>query len=115
MEKKRNWILTFPPILILTIFATLVSLLKADFYSRDSAVIAMKSHYLDFVLLCIVVPIGVLMFIFAYRKSYWAKLFIIGMMGYIGFMVGFNAFSLFFNVVGCIYCLGRAKVELIYN
>lgn len=103
MERKKNWVLIFPPILILTLFASLVSLLKVDFYSRDSAIMAMKSHYLDLILLCIVVPIGILMFIFAYKKSYWAKLFIIGMMGYIGFMAGFNAFSLFFNELFLVY------------
>ncbi len=101
--KKMNWVFIFLPILILAAIASLISLLTSDFYIRDSAIIAVKSHYLDLINLSIVVPIGTFMFVLAIKKSYWAKLFILGIMAYLAFMFGFNALSLFFNELFLIY------------
>ena len=66
---KKNWVFIFLPILVLTAIASVVSLLTSDFYSRDSATIAVKSHYLDLVNISIVVPIGVFMFVLAMKMS----------------------------------------------
>lgn len=101
--KKSNWLFLFPVIIALTSISSLASLLVPDFYFRDSAIIAMKCDYLDLIHLAIFVPVGILMFILAMRKSYSAKLFIIGMMAYLGFMFGFNALSLFFNELFLVY------------
>ena len=100
---KKNWVFIFLPILLLTAVASLVSLITSDFYFRDSAIIAVKSHYLDLLNLSIVVPMGILMFVLAMKKFYWAKLFIIGIMVYFAYMFGFNALSLFFNELFLIY------------
>jgi len=58
---KKNWVIVFLPILVLTAIASLVSLLSSDFYFRDSAIIAVKSHYLDLINISIVVSLGILM------------------------------------------------------
>lgn len=100
---KKNWVFLFLPILVLTAIASLVSLLTSDFYSRDSATIAVKSHYLDLVNISIVVPTGIFMFVLAMKKSYWAKLFILGITGYLAYMFGFNALSLVFNELFLVY------------
>jgi hypothetical protein len=100
---KINWVFIFLPILILTAVSSLVSQLTTDFYSRDSAIIAIKCHYLDLIHLGIVVPIGIVMYLMAVKKSYWAKLFTLGIMAYLAFMFGFNALSLFFNKLFLIY------------
>ena len=100
---KKNWVFIFLPILVLTVIASLVSLLTSDFYFGDSATMAVKSHYLDLINISIVVPIGGLMFVLAIRKSHWAKLFILGIMGYLAYMFGFNALSLYFNELFLVY------------
>jgi len=100
---KKNWVFIFLPILVLTVIASLVSLLTQGFYFRDSATMAVKSHYLDLINISIVVPIGVLMFVLAMKKSHWAKLFILGIIGYLAYMFGFNALSLFFNELFLVY------------
>ncbi|MGL1891812.1 MAG: hypothetical protein OCD02_09305 [Spirochaetaceae bacterium] len=100
---KKNWILIFIPILIMTTIASLFSLLTMDFYFRDSTIIAVKSHYLDLINICIVVPLGIVMFILGMKNHYWAKLFIMGIMAYLAFMFGFNSLSLFFNELFLIY------------
>jgi len=100
---RKNWIFIFIPIVVLTAVASLVSLLSPDFYFRDSAIIAVKSHYLDLINISIVIPIGVFMFVLAFRKIHWAKLFILGLMGYLAYMFGFNALSLNFNELFLIY------------
>jgi len=100
---KKNRIFIFPFILTLTVFASAVSLLKSDFYFRDSAIIAVKSHYLDMINLYFVVPLGILMFILSWKRTYWAKTFILGIMAYLAFMFGFNALSLFFNELFLVY------------
>ncbi len=100
---KKNWVFIFLPILLLTAVASLVSLITSDFYFRDSEIIAVKSHYLDLINICIVVPLGIVMFILAIKKSYWAKLFTLGIMVYLTFMFGFNALSLFFNELFLVY------------
>jgi len=64
---------------------------------------AVKSHYLDLLNLAIVVPIGILMFVLAMKKSYWARLFILGIMAYLAYMFGFNSLSLFFNELFLVY------------
>ena len=92
-DKKKNWIFIFPPILILTALSSLVSLLTSNFYFRDSVIIAVKSHYLDLINLSIIVPIGIFMFILAIKKSYWAKLFILGIMTYLTFMFARHSYS----------------------
>jgi len=100
---KKNWVFIFLPIILLTAIASLVSLLTSDFYFRDSATMAVKSHYLDLVNISIVVPIGVMMFVLAMKKSHWAKLFILGIMAYLAYMFGFNALSLYFNELFLVY------------
>lgn len=100
---KKNWVFIFLPILLLTAVASLVSLITSDFYFRDSSIIAVKSHYLDLINISIVVPLGIVMFILAMKNFYWPKLFILGIMAYLAFMFGFNAFSLFFNELFLIY------------
>jgi hypothetical protein len=64
---------------------------------------AVKSHYLDLINMSVVFPTGVLMFVLAMKDSYWAKLFILGIMAYLAFMFGFNALSLFFNELFLVY------------
>ena len=100
---KTNWVFIILPIIVLTTIASLVSLLTPDFYIRDSTTMAVKSHYLDLINMSIVVPTGVLMFVLAMKKSYWAKLFILGIMAYLAYMFGFNALSLFFNKLFLVY------------
>ncbi len=100
---KKNWILIFLPILILIVIASLVSLLTADFYYRDSEIMAVKSQYLDLINMSVVFPMGLLVFVLALKDSYWAKLFILGIMAYLAFMFGFNALSLFFNELFLVY------------
>ena len=100
---KKNWIFIFLPILVLTAIASLVSLLTSDFYFRDSATMAVKAHYLDLINIGIVVPIGILMFVLAMKKSHWAKLFILGIMAHLAYEFGFNALSLYFNELFLVY------------
>jgi hypothetical protein len=100
---KKNWVFIFLPIILLTAIASFVSLLTSDFYYRDSATMAVKSHYLDLINISIVVPIGVMMFVLAMKKSHWAKLFILGIMAYLAYMFGFNALSLYFNELFLVY------------
>jgi hypothetical protein len=100
---KKNWIFIFLPILGLTVISTLVSLLTSDFYFSDSAIMAVKSHYLDLINLSIVVPTGFFMFVLAMKDSYWAKLFILGIMAHFAYEFGFNALSLYFNELFLVY------------
>ena len=101
--KEKNWIVMFIPVLILTVIASLVSLLSSDFYYRDSDILAIKSHYLDLINLAIMVPLGIFMLVLAFKKIYWAKLYILGILSYLAFMFGFNALSLFFNELFLVY------------
>jgi len=101
--KKNDWIFVFPLILALTAIASFLSINNPEFYYRDSIIIAVKSHNLDLINLCIIVPIGLFMFIKARRRSYGAELFILGIMAYLAFMFGFNALSLHFNELFLIY------------
>jgi len=100
---KKNWIFIYLPMLVLTSIASLVSLLTSDFYIKDSAIIALKSHYLDLINISFVVPLGIVMFALVMKKKYWAKLFILGIMAYLAFMFGFNSLSLFFNELFLVY------------
>lgn len=100
---KKNWIIIFLPVLVLTAVSSLVSLLTPDFYISDSAIIAVKSTYLDIAHLGFVVPLGIVMFVFALKERFWAKLFILGIMADLAFMFGFNAFSLVFNELFLVY------------
>ena len=93
----------FIPVLLLTAFASLFSLLSTDFYFRDSEIMAVKCHYLDLIHMSLIVPSGAVALILANRGSKRARLFILGIMAYLGFMFGFNALSLFFNELFLVY------------
>jgi hypothetical protein len=101
--KHKKWIYFFLGILVLTIFATLFSLIQPDFYFRDSSVVATKSYYLDIIMLGIIVPLGIFMFLMTLRGKYWTKVYILGIMAFFAFMYGFNALNVKFNELFLIY------------
>lgn len=94
---KKNWIYFFPVIIILVLVASTIGWFVEGFYNDNSNLMAIKFQVYDLVLMTLIFPLSVVMFFFALKGRIWAKEFILGILIYLAFSYGLNAFNCYQN------------------
>lgn len=96
MKPKHNFSL-FPIILMLTAVSAATGWLDNSLYAKEVLLMSVKSRANDIVLLFIITPIGFVLYYLVRKGDVWAKLLTLGILSYLLFFIGFNAFNLQFN------------------
>lgn len=102
MPRQHSFSLV-PVILILTAVSAATGWLYPGLYARDVFLMGVKGRANDLVLLFIAIPVGWMLYSRVRKGNLWAKVLMSGMLAYLIFFIGFNAFSLQFNRCFLVY------------